>query len=223
MPDGSILLTGGVDLHGHYYNDVWRSTDEGSTWERVNPHAGWSARSSLSAVAMPDGSFIVIAGSGPTVENDVWGLETAGSSAQNPVHTYTKPGTYQVSLQAYNSGGFDSIRKAEYITVLAADNGTLFVNSTPSGAEVYINGVDTGNVTPWTSSQMPPGSYSVMVKLKGYLNGIADGVQVTSDTVTAQDFTLVPYIPEFPSPVIPVVTIIGLLGMILFIRRTKEN
>jgi hypothetical protein len=70
---------------------------------------------------------------------------------------------------------------------------------------------------------MPPGSYSVMVKLKGYLNGIADGVQVTSDTVTAQDFTLVPYIPEFPSPVIPVVTIIGLLGMILFIRRTKEN
>ena len=134
MPDGSILLTGGDDLNGHYYNDVWRSTDEGSTWARVNPHAGWSARSSLSAVAMPDGSFIIMAGSGPTVENDVWGLETAGSSAQNPVHTYTKPGTYQVSLQAYNSGGFGSIRKTEYITVLAPDTGTLFVNSTPSGA-----------------------------------------------------------------------------------------
>ena len=43
----------------------------------------------------------------------------AGSSTQNPSHTYTKLGIYSVALQVFHSGGFDDIRKVGYITVNA--------------------------------------------------------------------------------------------------------
>ena len=42
MPDGSIVLMGGND--GSLKNDVWRSTDNGTTWIEVNASAGWTPR-----------------------------------------------------------------------------------------------------------------------------------------------------------------------------------
>ncbi len=41
----------------------------------------------------------------------------AGSSAQDPSHTYTSAGVYNVTLQAYNTGGYNSTLKAGYINV----------------------------------------------------------------------------------------------------------
>ena len=41
MPDGSIVLMGGID--GSVKNDVWRSTDKGATWTQVTANAGWSS------------------------------------------------------------------------------------------------------------------------------------------------------------------------------------
>jgi PKD repeat protein len=49
--------------------------------------------------------------------NDVWRFMPAGSSAQNPSHTYTTSGIYKVALQVYNINGYNSTRKAGYITV----------------------------------------------------------------------------------------------------------
>ena len=40
MPDGSIVLMGGMGSGGVYKNDVWRSTDNGATWTQVNTSAG---------------------------------------------------------------------------------------------------------------------------------------------------------------------------------------
>ena len=51
--------------------------------------------------------------------NDVWRFMPAGSSAQNPSHTYTTPGIYNVALQAYNTDGYNSTRKTGYINVSA--------------------------------------------------------------------------------------------------------
>jgi PKD repeat protein len=39
------------------------------------------------------------------------------SSKQNPIHTYTKAGTYRVSLNATNAGGSNTSTKMRYITV----------------------------------------------------------------------------------------------------------
>jgi len=60
MPDGSIVLMGGTDTGIIYYNETWRSADNGSTWELVNGSSGWSARWSLTSVAMPDGSIVLM-------------------------------------------------------------------------------------------------------------------------------------------------------------------
>jgi hypothetical protein len=79
MPDGSILLLGGnVDNQGNRWNDVWRSTDKGATWTQVTAHAGWSARDFRSAVALPDGSVVVMGGNG--FSNDVWRSTDYGAS-----------------------------------------------------------------------------------------------------------------------------------------------
>ena len=128
MPDGSIVLTGGY-AGGGYKNDVWRSTDSGATWTQVTPNAGWPARLSHTSVVMPDGSIVLMGGFPFT--NDVWRLMPTGSEAQNPIHTYSTPGTYQVTLQVYNSSGYDSTRKAGYITVSYGEYGSSSSEDTP--------------------------------------------------------------------------------------------
>jgi uncharacterized delta-60 repeat protein len=118
MPDGSIMLMGGYTNYGYYANDVWRSTDDGATWKLITGGAGWSQRYGQSAVAMPDGSIVLMGGqSYGTNFNDVWRFTTAGSNLQNPSHQYTLPGIYPVTLQIYNSSGTNAIQKVGYITV----------------------------------------------------------------------------------------------------------
>ena len=46
--------------------------------------------------------------------------------------------------------------------------GTLKVTSTPAGAKIFINGIDTNNVTPYTFTKAP-GDYPVYVTLSGYV------------------------------------------------------
>ena len=66
---------------------------------------------------MPDGSIVLMGGvinwvGGVYTEmNDVWRLMPVGSFAQNPSHTYTTPGVYNVALQAYNAVGYNSSTK----------------------------------------------------------------------------------------------------------------
>jgi hypothetical protein len=87
MPDGSIVLMGGHGSGG-WKNDVWRSTDNGATWTQL-PDAAWSARNAHSSVVTPDGSIVLMGGFAgySTYYNDVWLLNPAGSSEQNPSHT----------------------------------------------------------------------------------------------------------------------------------------
>lgn len=86
---------------------------------------------------MPDGSIVLMGGLDGIFKNDVWRLMPAGSLAQNPSHTYTAPGIYQVAMQAYNTNGYNSTRKTGYITV----------NAPP-----YIDVSVTGSINDWIFS-----------------------------------------------------------------------
>jgi len=82
LPDGSIILTGGVDSSLTEKNDVWRSTDKGETWERLTANAAWSARSYHSGVVLPDSSIILMGGGlwpGARI-NDVWRSTDGGAT-----------------------------------------------------------------------------------------------------------------------------------------------
>lgn len=74
MPDGSIVLMGGIGRDGVHKNDVWRSEDRGKTWIQQTPSAAWSPRFEHSSVVMPDGSIILMGGwdINGTRKNDMW-------------------------------------------------------------------------------------------------------------------------------------------------------
>lgn len=81
MPDGTVVLMGGRDESDTLKNDVWQSEDNGRTWTLVNANAGWSERSVHTAVAMPDGSLILMGGwDDISALNDTWKSVDSGKT-----------------------------------------------------------------------------------------------------------------------------------------------
>ncbi|WP_370575556.1 PKD domain-containing protein, partial [Methanomethylovorans sp.] len=196
LPDGSIVLMGGDDESSGYLNDVWRSTDNGATWTQVNSSAEWSARSSHSSVVLPDGSIVLMGGDEGIYKNDVWRLTTAGSSGQDPSHTYTEAGTYQVALQAYNSEGYNSTILTDYITVTAPAPVANFSADATSGAiPLTVNFTDhsTNIPTSWewnfgdgntSTDQNPAHTYTSVGTYNVSLNATNVGGSNTSTQVS---------------------------------------
>jgi PKD repeat protein len=148
LPDASIVLMGG--WADEFRNDTWRSMNNGVTWTQLNASSGWLARDSHSSVAMPDGSIVLMGGEDGGYLNDTWRFMPAGSSEQNPSHTYTTPGIYTVALQVYNAGGYNSTIKSGYINVTNATASKIGVFR-PSTHLFYLdyngNGVWNGGIT----------------------------------------------------------------------------
>ena len=112
MPDSRIVFMGGVDSAPNTNNDLWQSIDNGATWTQITAHAGWSVRSGQSSVVLLNGDIVLMGGYGWNIEkNDVWKMTPSSSTIQNPSHIYTLPGTYHVTLQAYNAEGYSINRR----------------------------------------------------------------------------------------------------------------
>jgi len=98
-----------------------------------------------------------------------WRFGDGGTSpAENPVHTYSAPGTYSVSLEARDSctGNVNRADRLSYITVTATA-GTLAISSNPPGATVYIDNVVKG-ITPVTLTDTATGSHTLLLRRSGY-------------------------------------------------------
>jgi PKD repeat protein len=86
LPDGSIVMVGGVPAWGTYMNDTWRSTDNGATWTRVNA-TGWTKRGGASMSTMPDGSILVVAGEVEAETRDIVWRSTDKGSTWNQINS----------------------------------------------------------------------------------------------------------------------------------------
>jgi PKD repeat protein len=64
--DHIILMGGYGNWYGfdpnYNYNDVWRSTDGGTTWAQMTASAGWDGRRFFNAVVLSDDSIVVTSG-----------------------------------------------------------------------------------------------------------------------------------------------------------------
>jgi hypothetical protein len=69
-------------------------------------------------------------------------------------------GTYTISVEV--SDGSDTASESCDI-VVEMKYGSIDIQSSPAGAAVYLNGVDTGNITPYVITNLAPGSYTVML------------------------------------------------------------
>ena len=117
MPDSSILLMGGSLSGASGIRDVWRSTDNGSTWSQINT-TPWGAGKFLGgSVQLPNGSIVVFGGFSTSYTNDTWMFSPQGDATENSVHIYNSFGTFSVALKSYNLAGYNSTIKSYYIFV----------------------------------------------------------------------------------------------------------
>ena len=72
---------------------------------------------------------------------------------------------------------------------LAAPAGSIVVTSSPDGAAIFLDGVDTGEVTNATLTNVPVGTHTVRVELEGY-QAAEETVTVKVDEVAEAAFTL---------------------------------
>ena len=97
--------------------------------------------------------------------------------------------TVQAAMHRSETGVVNITDKKETMNIrLAPDYGVLQVSSTPSGAEVYLDGdYQPVGTTPFTTRWLAPGKHSLQFRYPSYKSYTAD-VQVTGDGTT-QPFT----------------------------------
>ena len=85
-----------------------------------------------------------------------------------------------------------SVQYVSEITIYSEEEatGSIYVNSTPSGATIYVDDEKAGGVTPCTIPGIEVGSHSVLVKLEGFARPDEKWVTVRVNEVTEVEFNL---------------------------------
>ncbi len=113
LPDGGMVLAGGET--GFDENGTWHSTDGGRSWRRMSGRAPWNRLGYTTSVLARDGSLLLLYAT--DVRQRAWRLSTVGSTEQNPLHTYERPGTYSVALCTDGPEGARSFVRERYVVV----------------------------------------------------------------------------------------------------------
>lgn len=68
--------------------------------------------------------------------------------------------------------------------------GNLAVVSTPAGAQIWVDGTNTGKVTPDTVKNLSAGAHSLTLKLDGYKDSVQTGITITAGQTATRTITL---------------------------------
>ena len=72
----------------------------------------------------------------------------------------------------------------------AVTTGTLFVQSIPVSAQIWVDGTNTGKVTPDSIKNLAAGNHALTLKLDGYKDSIQASVSITAGQTTSKSITL---------------------------------
>ena len=137
------------------------------------------------------------------------------SSVQNPVHVYTAPGVYDVSLTAANADFSNTRTVARLVTVCAPVNASFISDRTNGPAPLAVRFTDTsgGSPTAWTWSFGDGGTSTERNPVHTYAASGAYDVRMTaanaigSDVVTRADYITVglppPTVVLIPGCIVP--------------------
>jgi len=75
-------------------------------------------------------------------------------------------GTYTISVSVSDGHGGTASDSVDIIVEMKF--GSIDIQSNPTGATVYLNGVDTGNITPYVITNLTPGSYTIKLEIYHY-------------------------------------------------------
>lgn len=111
-------------------------------------------------------------------------------------------GTYKITLKypEYNDTTFYADVKQNEVTnkditlVKMIEYGDLYIQSTPSGAGIYVDNNNTGKYTPETIKGLVVGDHDVTLKLNGYFDANLT-VNIQKNTVTNKNVTLSERLP----------------------------
>ena len=92
-----------------------------------------------------------------TIDQSVGSVASTGTIAVSPVTSTT------YTLTATNVAGSVTASVTVTVNPAATTYGDIDIKSTPTGAKVYIDGVDTGSVTPYVKTHIEAGTHTVKV------------------------------------------------------------
>lgn len=110
----------------------------------------------------PDGDPLTYTWSAP----DGGAISGTGSSV-----TWQAPAaedTYGIEVTVSDGKGGTDSGSTNIVVVLVATTGSIDVQSSPAGAKVYLDGVDTGNITPYVITNVPAGGHTVRLTYYHY-------------------------------------------------------
>ncbi|WP_292368113.1 PEGA domain-containing protein [Methanoregula sp. UBA64] len=133
------------------------------------------------------------------------------------------PGTYQVVFSRFDYEPFSTPAKVESGSItevtatLVPKTGSLFINTTPSGAAISIDGTPSGTA-PVTLNGLAAGNHTVNATLEGYLPS-ENQVRVVADQTVTTTLELkkptLPGIPGIAAPLSPAIAVIACLSVIV--------
>lgn len=125
-----------------------------------------------------------------------------------------------VSTVTVNSGQTTTV-SAE-LSPSGTGYGTISVTSSPTGAEVYVNNAKVG-ITPVTSNEVQPGSYTVTIRLSGYTEW-SSVTEVTAGSTSSVSASLSPLPKQSPfSLLLPASALMALGGFFLCRREHRKD
>jgi len=114
---------------------------------------------------------------------DLYGDYTGYPSDQNKImYGFFNYGEIRRTLSPSDIAGIQYI----YPKTTPPTTGLVSIQSNPAGAKIYLDGADTGFVTPKTLPNVPTGSHIILCRLNGYDDGSQSVNVIAGQTVSVQ-------------------------------------